>query len=129
MMKTFSDGTISVMTDRFDYKNRQGKVYNIYYAGFNVTENLASDDAAYIKISVDGEIYDNLENISTWPYSRFSYVLINDKSYRKWVTNGGKDQGWTHLRVEITNVEKNSDQLVFTVYDDQQEFQYTFKKK
>lgn len=128
--QTWNDGTISVMTSHHEFEDSHGWLYHIYYAGFNLTENMAGDDAAYIRVTVDGEHYDNLGAMNVWPYARFDYVLTNDQGYRKWLAGGGKTQGWTHVRVEITNVEKHSNLgiLEFTVYEEDKKYVYTFKK-
>lgn len=91
------------------------KNMNVEYVGFNCA-NIASDDFAYIRIIHNNIIYDNITNISEPPYLRFSYILNNDKSYRKWLSDGGFEKlKWRHEYVEVTHIDIDDGHMVWYV--------------
>jgi len=101
-MSVLSDDVINVGTCRHTFTDKNGLVYEVYYAGFNLTKNMASDDVAFVTVKHNGKTYNNLSSINKCEYASIDYILTNDAGWRKW--KALDKPKWTHAHTEITEI-------------------------
>jgi len=113
----WKDNTISLATTQHTFTDTRGQVYQIYYAGFNLTKNLCSDDVAFVKIECNGKTYTNLSRIDDQKYARIDSILGSQETWRRC-----KDVPSTSGRVcrtEILDISINcGGMMIWTVVDE-----------
>lgn len=124
----FQDEVISLNTRRHELL-LDGKTYGVYIASMNFTNNSFSDDLAYIRITHENKIYDNMATIDAGntQYPHFDYLLNNHKGYQRWLADGGNDRYGGHVHVEVTKVSVEEKRLVFEIVDEGRLHSFVFQ--